>query len=47
MEPAENEIWTDFLTIEKQIKTSIKEKQALLCWEKYNNSYSCYFIIWW
>jgi hypothetical protein len=47
MEPSENKIWTDFITLEKQIKISIEEKQAVLCWEKCKDSYSCYFIIWW
>lgn len=47
MEPSQNEIWTDFITLEKQIKTNIEEKQAILCWEKCKDSYSCYFIVWW
>jgi hypothetical protein len=33
MDPSENEIWTDFTAVEKQIKTSITEKKAVLCWE--------------
>lgn len=47
MEPAENEIWSDFTTIEKQIQTSITEKQAVLCWEKQNNTFLSFFIVWW
>jgi hypothetical protein len=47
MDPSENEIWTDFNGIEKYIKTSITEKQAPLCWQKYKNSYVEFFIIWW
>lgn len=47
MLPSENEIWTDFKGIEKFIKSSIKEKQALLCWQKYKDSYTELFVIWW
>jgi hypothetical protein len=47
MDPSENEIWTTFNGIEKHINTSIKEKQALLCWQKYKNSYLAFFIVWW
>ena len=39
IEPSENEIWADFIVVEEQIKTSIKEKKALLCWEKHKDSY--------
>jgi hypothetical protein len=34
MDPFENEIWTHFDGIEKQVNNSIEEKQALLCWQK-------------
>jgi len=47
MDPSENEVWTDFNGIEKYIKTSITEKQAPLCWQKYKNLYVEFFIIWW
>jgi hypothetical protein len=47
MDPSENEIWATFNGIEKHINTSIKEKQALLCWQKYKNSYLAFFIVWW
>ena len=47
MDPSENEIWTHFDGVEKQITTSIQEKQALLCWQKHKDSYSTFFIIWW
>lgn len=47
MEPSENKNWSNFTTIEKQIQTSITEKQAVLCWEKYKDSYSSFFIVWW
>jgi hypothetical protein len=47
MEPSENENWTEFNSVEKYISTSIKEKQALLCWQKYKDSYLVFFIVWW
>ena len=47
MDPFENEIWTDFNGVEKYISTSIKEKQAPLCWQKYKDSYLVFFIVWW
>jgi hypothetical protein len=47
MNPAENEKWTDFSGVEKYIVTSIKEKKAPLCWQKHNDSYLAFFIVWW
>ena len=47
MDPAENKIWTDFNGVEKHISTSIKEKQAPLCWQKDKDSYLAIFIVWW
>jgi hypothetical protein len=47
MNPSENETWADFNGIEKDMNTSIKEKQALLCWQKHNDSYLAFFIVWW
>jgi hypothetical protein len=47
MDPAENEIWTDFNGVEKYLSTSIQEKQAPFCWQKYKNSYVAFFIVWW
>ena len=34
MNPSENENWTDFAGVENFINTSMKEKQASLCWQK-------------
>ena len=47
MEPAENEIWTSFSTVEEQMSTSMEEKQAVLCWQKQNNTFLSFFIVWW
>jgi len=47
MDASENEIWTDYKGVENQINTNIKEKQALLCWQKYKETYLSFFITWW
>ncbi|WP_050855238.1 DUF1853 family protein [Flavobacterium frigoris] len=47
MDPSQNEIWTDYKSIENKIATSIQEKQALLCWQKYKETYLSFFIVWW
>ncbi|MEC5164867.1 hypothetical protein RCH18_000589 [Flavobacterium sp. PL11] len=47
IDPSENEIWTDITGIAKDVTESIKEKQSLLCWQKYRNLYSEFFIVWW
>jgi len=47
MDPSENENWTDFKGIEKNIIISITEKQAPLCWQKYKDTYVEFFIVWW
>ena len=47
MDSSENENWTNVKGVEKYISASIKEKQTPLCWQKDNDSYSAFFIIWW
>ena len=47
MDPSENEIWNDLNGVKKYINTCMKEKQAPLCWQKYNDSYVTFFIVWW
>jgi uncharacterized protein len=47
MDPSGNEMWTDFTNVEERISTSIKEKQAPLCWQKYQDAYMTFFIVWW
>lgn len=47
MDPSENNSWTNFDSVKKQITISVKEKQSPLCWQKYENSYLTFFIIWW
>lgn len=47
MNPSENKVWEDLEDIEKPIDASLREKQAPLCWQKHNELYSAFFIIWW
>ncbi|HUH73720.1 MAG TPA: DUF1853 family protein [Chitinophagales bacterium] len=45
--PSENETWRDFNDIKNQVINCIQEKQSLLCWQKYKDTYSAFFIVWW
>ena len=47
MEPAGNENWTDFNGVEERIRASLEEERAILCWQKVEDSYSSFFIVWW
>lgn len=47
MEPSENETWTELSGVKREINTSMKESQALLCWQKYKDTYLAFFIVWW
>lgn len=47
MDPAVNESWMDFNGLEESIGASMKEKQSPLCWQKYKDAYSSFFIVWW
>lgn len=47
MDPSQNETWIDFYGAENQIKSSIDQKQALLCWQKQKDTYLAFFIVWW
>ena len=47
MEPAENESWTDLSDMKDIIEQSIKEKQATLVWQKQEDSYLEFFVVWW
>jgi len=47
IDPAENETWNDFDSIEKQVKSSLDQKQAVLCWQKLSDTYEQFFIVWW
>lgn len=45
--PASTKEWYSYQEIEMQLTTAIEEKQAVLCWQKNNDTYSEYFIVWW
>ncbi|MFK8039429.1 MAG: DUF1853 family protein [Crocinitomicaceae bacterium] len=47
MDPFENENWEDFKSMSIQLNTCIQEKQAPLCWQKYNGVFTTFFIVWW
>ena len=47
IDPSNNEEWTSFDQVHHSIRTNITEKQAVLCWQKNNESYSAFFIVWW
>lgn len=47
MDPSKNKNWSEFNYIENNIMDSIKEKQALLCWQNFKDSYLSFFIVWW
>lgn len=45
--PSVNENWTDYTGIVNQIRQRLDEKQAPLVWQKQNDSYLEFFIVWW
>ncbi len=47
IDSSENVNWLRFNEIEEQIKTNFTEKQAPLCWQKHNDIFSEFFIVWW
>lgn len=47
IDPAENNDWSSYADIEKQLTMSMNEKQSRLCWEKHRDSYTSFFIVWW
>ena len=47
IDPCENTEWADFNSVKDLVLMSIQEKQAPLCWQKYNDEYVSFFIVWW
>ncbi|TDD97461.1 DUF1853 family protein [Flavobacterium cellulosilyticum] len=47
IDPSENKIWSDYNNIKEQLKKSIHEKQAPLCWQQHQGTYMEFFIVWW
>lgn len=47
IKPTAHENWVDFAAIEKHIRESLNEKQAVLYWVNDNGAFSSNFIVWW
>lgn len=47
MEPSENENWLSYNEVINYIKFCLKEKQAPLCWQKHDDIFNEFFIVWW
>jgi len=47
IDPKVNTNWLDLKSISQKIDACINEKQAPLCWQKFKDTYSSFFIIWW
>lgn len=47
IDPSQNESWANYNSIEEQLKTCMLEEQAPLVWQKQNNTYLAFFVIWW
>ena len=45
--PSENEIWTDFKGVKESITENMSAKRSLLCWQKHDDSFEEFFIVWW
>ncbi|MEL6656862.1 MAG: DUF1853 family protein [Bacteroidota bacterium] len=47
IDPAKNADWKNYGHVHPQIKKSIAQKQAPLCWQKQQGLYTAFFIVWW
>jgi hypothetical protein len=47
IEPNNNQNWNSRKELVDKMHKSIEEKQSFLCWQKQNNSYTSFFIVWW
>jgi len=47
MDPSKNESWLKFSDVELILRSDIEEKQALLCWQKFEDAYLEFYIVWW
>ncbi|MFT7343781.1 MAG: hypothetical protein ACI9XP_000356 [Lentimonas sp.] len=47
MDPSKSENWTDYHGVENQISINMEEKQAPMVWQKFNDEYLVFFIVWW
>ena len=47
MAPCEKDNWQDLSKIHGNIHSSIREKRAIMCWQRHQDTYSSFFIVWW
>jgi len=47
MEPSENKTWVDYTVLSYQLTTCIAERQAPLIWQKDEDSFTQFFVVWW
>lgn len=47
MNPNEQQEWSSFQEISSQITASLGAKKAVLCWQKLENTFKEFFIVWW
>ena len=47
IDPSEHDTWQDFNQIQAQLSKSMAEQNARLCWQKYQDSYTAFFVVWW
>lgn len=47
MDPSKNEVWSNLNTIEADLKKINTEQRSSLCWQKHNDTYLEFFIVWW
>ena len=47
MEPAEHSLWNTFEDIEPTITERLSERRAVMVWQKEQDAYSSFFVVWW
>lgn len=47
IDPATNEVWQSFEEIQYEMHRQLQQQHAPLCWQKCNDSYESFFVVWW
>lgn len=47
IDPAANEVWASFEEIQCEMQRQLQQQHAPLCWQKCNDSYESFFVVWW
>lgn len=47
IDPSENENWSGFEVIKKEMQRQLQKEHSPLCWQKHKDSYESFFIVWW